>query len=82
MTPSPKIRNNILLFGNESSGMSIMYSARPKKIKPISCRFNMAISLKNVGKDIKKKADKNANTGVVYFLMMKNTNTGEVANRI
>ena len=42
----------------------------------------MGISLKNVGKDINKKADKKANTGVVKFLRMKNTNTGEVANRI
>ena len=77
--PSAKIRNKLFLTNTERWERSIIYSTRPKKRKPISYRFNISISLKNVGKDIKKKADKKANTGVVYFLIMKNTTTGEVA---
>ena len=64
-TLNAKIMNNILLIEKESSERSSIYNTRPKKIKPISCRFNMGISLKNVGKDMKMKADKKASTGVV-----------------
>jgi hypothetical protein len=74
--------NNVLLVVKERSGRRIIYNPRPKNIKPISCRFAIGISLRNVGKEMKKNADKKEHTGVVYFLIMKNIITGDVAERI
>ena len=74
--------NSALLIKRGNSEVSIIYKAKPKKIKAISCRLIMGISVKKRGKDRKKNADKKAKMGIVYFLVIKKTRTGEVANNI